>query len=135
MGTVVSLKDFRKKHTKKYVPTEDDEFKLLLECLLSRWRYEESKNNLNGFIADKLQIDEQDFVNDRNAVAELEYDTNLTFCILSPTYDSNEGWVASFTMGDAVYASIEVDTETKARLFCVLLFHALMEAASNACTK
>lgn len=135
MGTVVSLSAYRKKTAKRHVVTEDEEFKLLLEGLISQWSYANAKNNINGFIADKLQIDEQDFLGDRNACAELESDTNLTFCILSPEYDSNEGWVASFAIGEDVYASMEVDSETKARLFCILLFHALMEAASNTCKK
>jgi hypothetical protein len=135
MGTVVSLSAYKKSRAKKHVVTEDAEFKLFFEGLISQWQYEDNKNNINSFIADKLQIEEQLFLTDLNAVAELEADTGLTICITSPTYSDNDGWIASFVIGETIYSSIEVETETKARLFCVLLYHALMEAASNACKK
>jgi hypothetical protein len=133
MGNVVSLSTYRKKIVKvKYVPTEDDEFKLLLEGLTSQWAYHHNKNNLNSFIAGKLQIEEQPFVEDLNLVAELEADTNLTVCVTAPTYIDNDGWQSNFIFDDIVYSTIELSTESRARLFGVLLFHAVMEAASNA---
>lgn len=134
MGIVVNLKAFRKtKVPKVIIKTENDEFAMFSEGLVSQWRFQESQNNINRFIADKLQIEQQDFVHDRNAVASLEEDSNITVCISSPTYsDKNaDGWIASFAFGDQTYSSIELESETKARLFCVLLYHALMEAASN----
>jgi len=135
MGSVVSLKAFRssKPKVKFRTSTEADEFTLLSEGLISQWRYNEVHNNLNSFIAAKLQIEEQDFVNDRNEVAALEDDTGLVFCVYSPSFtdDNLIGWQAGFAMNERVYLSIPLSCETKARLYCVLLYHALMEAASS----
>lgn len=133
MGNVVSLSAFKKKIAKSHVPTEDEEYARLLGELIAQWHDADSKNNINGFIADKLQIDERDFINDLNHVAELELDAHLSVCVLSPGYDSNEMWVASFVCNDNHYASMELESEPRARLFCVLLFYVLMEAASNTC--
>lgn len=134
MGTVVSLKAFRNKPKIKFrTSTEADEFTLLSEGLISQWRYNEDHNNLNSFIAAKLQIEEQDFVDNRNEVAALEEDTGLVFCVHSPSFtdDNLIGWQAGFAMNERVYFSIPLSTESKARLYCVLLYHALMEAAST----
>ena len=139
MGSVVSLATFKKKvasKIKRAVPTEDDEFKLLFEGLVSQWNYEESKNNTNNFVAGALQIEHQDFINDLNIVSNLECESNLTVCITSPTFteQNSEGWVASFIIGDKVYSGIQMDSEIKSRLFCVLMYHVLMQAASKCCT-
>lgn len=138
MGTVISLSAFRKKKLPKLMCyNEDEEFNLFVEGLISQWKYEESKNNINRFISDKLQIEQQDFTNDLNLVANLEQETNLTICVISPTYTEQNlnGWVASFACGENNYSSIELESEAKARLFCVLMYHALMNAASSAAPK
>jgi hypothetical protein len=131
MGSIVSLSAFKKKVAKQKIVTEGDEYQRLLNTLIAEWHLADSKNNINGFIADRLFIEERDFINDLNFVAELELDAHISTCVLSPGFDGNDDWVASFVWDDQQYAGMELESEPRARLFCVLLFYVLMEAASN----
>lgn len=136
MGNVVSLNAFRSKKPKLKlgITTEEEAFELAKECLFSRWQFESEQNNLNGFIAEKLYQEEVvDWIGDRNKVAELEDGVGLEFSLMSPgfTFDNLLGWQASFVIGDNTYETPVLEHETHARVYCILLYLALLEAASE----
>lgn len=141
MGKLITNVDFRNKILKNVIrmvdPTEDEEFKLLFEGLVSEWTYNEQKNSINSFIAIQLNLEDGDYVNDLNLISSIEQDTNLTIGLAAPSFtDFNEdGWQASFRINEKVYPGVLMPTEGRARLFVILLYHRLLLAANRTVKK
>jgi len=135
MGRLINLNIFRSKKPKLKLgtPTEEEAFAQASEGLFSQWMFHAEANTLNSFIAEKFREPEIDWLSDRNAVAELEEGSNFEFSLLSPGYtlDNILGWQASFMINGNIYETPVLEFETHTRVYCVLLYHALLVALSD----
>lgn len=140
MGSISNLAAFKKKValSKFKLVTRKDEVeavRLVMEGLWSQWTFHRNHDTLNEFISERLfDTDGTDWVNDRNAVAELEQNVNLQFSLESPgyTFDNLTGWRARFvwTSQDS-YETPVLRTELEARVYCVLMYFAVASAVSE----
>jgi hypothetical protein len=134
MGKVTSLADFRNKRPKLKIgiQTQEEAFAEASEGLFSMWMFHSEQDSLNAFISERLE--EKDWLNDRNAIAEMESSIPFEYSIMSPgyTFDNLLGWKASFVWsGETKFETPVLASETRARVYCVLLYLTLLETASE----